>query len=1210
MRKDIYCKKRTRDKVILFASALILSAIPVKTHAQTQTDTSDKVIEENNVESVLHELDTYTNWLDANDNYSLEQADTLAEATKLLFIEYLHHPDTEKDLPTFSQLIKEELNASLDVDYIENFENWIINFIEESTGLKFSDWVNTVIGSLDNPFTDEVEDVEIEEDITLDESEYPLEDEVHEELDPSEDLDENEPVVNESEEKEFLNEVTEEVTKTKMTTSVSSFNVNASEDSRKEELYLASTTGGATARWRAALEGYRLYPEESAFHDQLRFLAGRMLVLGDQQMDQSNFESALSYYRRVTQGPIELFQASMLTTAETKVASATNEIETSNSNRLREELIAAATTGGASSRWHAAMEGYKVFPNEIVFQEQLIFLSQRMLSLGNSELANKNYSGATMYYNRILNGPTELFDQEVVIAAENNRVLSDPVKREEKRNQLLAAASSGGASPRWHAAIEGYSLFPDDVAFQEHIRFLAGRMISLGNSELNNRNFSGAETYFNRVINGPIEVIGSQLNNQAQSNLELVESRKNDSIKNDLIQAATSGGASSRWHAAIEGYSLFPDENRFHTALRFLAERMMILGKEQHENGNFSSAVTYYSRIVNGPTNLFDNQLVNQASAYLELAQGNNRLVTKASLLRQSTSGGASARWHAAVEGYNLFPEEIEFQNQLKFLASRMLTLGTDEHRQNNFDNALIYYRRITSGPTHLFDSSVVTSAHAYRNQAEARNSLVTRESVIQSATTGGASARFGAALEGYKWFNNDSEIIELLRTNANRMLNLGEGHHSKGEFDSALVYYNRLAQLDDNFNEINSKIRTNRYFAENKLFLVNSIYYTSTYAHTLEEMLDAQMRRNPQTDAYGGGWQTARREDVRRFLDPSNFLPNLSNDTGGNQQIRITTSNLNVRSQPNTNGSILGQVHLNDVYDIQGSQNGWYQISFNNRTGWVSGSFVSEISVPREFAIDEISGRVTASSLNVRSGPGTSHSIVGSLRSGDTVSILNQQNEWINIQRGNLSGWVHSDFISLTSSINRDALQFLILSGSAGISVNDLNKELAGKGILENQGAAFIEASRRHNINEIYLLAHALLETGNGRSELATGILVSEVDGKPVEPKVVYNMFGIGAFDATAKRSGSEYAYKQGWDTPEKSIIGGAEWISRQYVNHPTYKQDTLYKMRWNPSTPGVHQYATDIGWASKQTRSLEYIVELSQKYNFVLRFDIPKFK
>ncbi|MDZ7835015.1 MAG: N-acetylglucosaminidase [Alkalibacterium sp.] len=190
---------------------------------------------------------------------------------------------------------------------------------------------------------------------------------------------------------------------------------------------------------------------------------------------------------------------------------------------------------------------------------------------------------------------------------------------------------------------------------------------------------------------------------------------------------------------------------------------------------------------------------------------------------------------------------------------------------------------------------------------------------------------------------------------------------------------------------------------------------------------------------------------------------------------------------------------------------------------------------------------------------------------------------------------------------MEKDLLQFVKLSTSSGISEAKLNEEIGNSGVLTGAGRYFLEASERFNINEIYLLAHAKLETGNGSSTLAKGVLVKEVDGKAVEPKVVYNMFGIAAFDRSPLKSGSEYAYKMGWDTVKKSIIGGAEWISKQYVNHATHQQDTLYKMRWNPLNPGSHQYATDIGWAYKQTHTLNTLVEVSQKYDLHLNFDVP---
>jgi mannosyl-glycoprotein endo-beta-N-acetylglucosaminidase len=317
--------------------------------------------------------------------------------------------------------------------------------------------------------------------------------------------------------------------------------------------------------------------------------------------------------------------------------------------------------------------------------------------------------------------------------------------------------------------------------------------------------------------------------------------------------------------------------------------------------------------------------------------------------------------------------------------------------------------------------------------------------------------------------------------------------------------------------------------------------------------MLDIQMSVSPQTDTYGGGWQNAKIEDVAFHLNPTNFLQFTPVINSSNQRLlRVTTDILNVRSGPGTSHGILTTVSRNQVYTVLNSSNGWYQINVEGITGWISGEYaiiVAEIGQPQIMPT---------------------------------------------------TAW----------TIQREMYQFMILSGSSGITASNLNAELTGKGILAGRGQAFIDAGRNNNINEIYLLAHALLETGHGTSALATGVLVSTVDGVPVEPRVTYNIYGIGAKDEAPVRLGSEYAYKQGWFTPEAAIIGGAKWIADGYVNNATHKQDTLYKMRWNPSNAGRHQYATDIGWALKQTRSMQLMLDICLRYSVQIRFDIPIYK
>lgn len=177
------------------------------------------------------------------------------------------------------------------------------------------------------------------------------------------------------------------------------------------------------------------------------------------------------------------------------------------------------------------------------------------------------------------------------------------------------------------------------------------------------------------------------------------------------------------------------------------------------------------------------------------------------------------------------------------------------------------------------------------------------------------------------------------------------------------------------------------------------------------------------------------------------------------------------------------------------------------------------------------------------------------------------------------------------------DLYQFLDLSGSNGINAETLNNYLTSKGVLEGKGSVFIEAAKKYDISEIYLAVHACLESGNGFSQLASGV---EVEGV-----TVYNMFGIGAVDSDPVGSGAQYAYSQGWTTVDAAIRGGAEWISKNYINNG---QNTLYKMRWNPDRPGVHQYATDVAWASKQAKTLKNM--FSAFPGAELTFEFPIYK
>lgn len=174
---------------------------------------------------------------------------------------------------------------------------------------------------------------------------------------------------------------------------------------------------------------------------------------------------------------------------------------------------------------------------------------------------------------------------------------------------------------------------------------------------------------------------------------------------------------------------------------------------------------------------------------------------------------------------------------------------------------------------------------------------------------------------------------------------------------------------------------------------------------------------------------------------------------------------------------------------------------------------------------------------------------------------------------------------------------QFLDLSYPNGISEDALNSFLSDKGVLRGHAADFIAAARMYNVSEVYLVAHACLETGNGTSKLSRGVSVNG--------QTVYNVFGIGAYDNSAVASGSQRAYEKGWTSVSSAIIGGTEWISEHYINSADGRQNTLYKMLWNPENPGQHQYATDIEWATHQAINIEKIFRMFPQA--VKAYDVP---
>ena len=148
---------------------------------------------------------------------------------------------------------------------------------------------------------------------------------------------------------------------------------------------------------------------------------------------------------------------------------------------------------------------------------------------------------------------------------------------------------------------------------------------------------------------------------------------------------------------------------------------------------------------------------------------------------------------------------------------------------------------------------------------------------------------------------------------------------------------------------------------------------------------------------------------------------------------IKVSDS-LNVRSGAGTSYSVIGSLKNGTSVEIVGTSGNWYKIKYGNDYGYVSKDYVTLNSSSNSNTGNTSNGGSTnntpatsttkgtvkvSDSLNVRSGAGTSYSVVGSLKNGTSVEIVETSGNWYKIKYGNGYGYVSKDYVTLNSSSN-----------------------------------------------------------------------------------------------------------------------------------------------------------------------------------------------
>ena len=200
---------------------------------------------------------------------------------------------------------------------------------------------------------------------------------------------------------------------------------------------------------------------------------------------------------------------------------------------------------------------------------------------------------------------------------------------------------------------------------------------------------------------------------------------------------------------------------------------------------------------------------------------------------------------------------------------------------------------------------------------------------------------------------------------------------------------------------------------------------------------------------------------------------------------------------------------------------------------------------------------------------------------------------------------------------------QFMDCRGYTGqVSASQMNRiidntEKGRKGVFHGRGQAIIDAAKAANINEMYLMAHMMIETGWGTSAQANGKYFAKgnatikSDGKTYTKNcpagTYYNFIGWGAYDSNPNTA-YDYARYYGWNSVDAALKGAAEKLAKFYLYNG---QETVYEMRWNPDAASLgktHQYCTSTNWAESIGITIGYnyrLIGVTPKVSFV----VPKY-
>ena len=123
-----------------------------------------------------------------------------------------------------------------------------------------------------------------------------------------------------------------------------------------------------------------------------------------------------------------------------------------------------------------------------------------------------------------------------------------------------------------------------------------------------------------------------------------------------------------------------------------------------------------------------------------------------------------------------------------------------------------------------------------------------------------------------------------------------------------------------------------------------------------------------------------------------------------------VKGSDVRMRSGPGTNYSILGTYQNGTPLTVTGTENGWSKVTIGGTSGYIRSDYVSG-------GADSQTGYIKGNDVRLRSGAGTSYSILGTYNNGTPLTITGTSGDWTAVTINGVKGYVNSAYVSTTKT-------------------------------------------------------------------------------------------------------------------------------------------------------------------------------------------------